>query len=174
MEKSSFAASSDAKVLADLMRNVGVGSTLTYGAMSEAIGRDVTTDRGLIYTAKGIVQREERMVFDSVYRHGIKRLADSDIVNLGDRARVRVRRIARRASQAITCVDYDTMPREAQVKHNTALSMLGVMVELGSEKSFIKLQQHVATAGTELPVGKASIAALGLIFSPQKNMVPVA
>lgn len=167
MDKSKFVASADAKVLSDLMRTMAVGSTLTYEAMSEALNRDVTADRGLIYTARGIVQREDRMVFDSVHKKGIKRLADTEIVSLGDRARFRVRRIARRAAQTIVCVNYDTMPREAQVKHNTALSMLAVMQDLVTDKSFSKLQKHVETAGAELPVGKASIAALGLIFGKQ-------
>lgn len=163
-KKPSFVSSADAKTLADLMRGVAIGDVLTYQTMSEAIGRDVLDDRGVMYTARGIVQREDRMVFDSVHKHGIKRLADIEIVSLGDRARSRVRKIARRAAQAIVCVNYDEMPREAQVKHNTALSMLGVMQELTTDKSFTKLQKHVSTAGTELPVGKASIAALGLIF----------
>lgn len=162
--KPNFVASADAKVLSDLMRRAAVGDTLTYEAMSAAINRDVTADRSLLYTARGIVQREDRVVFDSVQKVGLKRLADTEIVSLGDRARSRVRRIAKRASQAIVCVNYDTMPRDAQVKHNTALSMLGVVQELATDKSFLKLQKHVDTAGTELPVGKASIAALGLIF----------
>lgn len=164
MDKPSFAASADAKVLADLMREVVVGDTLSYQTMSTAIGRDVTSAPGLLRTARSIVQREDRIVFDCIVRTGLKRLADTEIVSLGDRARQRVRRIARRTSQAITCVNYDTMARDVQVKHNTALSMLGVMHELATEKSFFKLQKHVETTGAELPVGKASIAALGLVF----------
>lgn len=168
-QKPSFVASSDAKTLADLMRAVRVGDLLSYEDMNDAIGRDVTEDRNVIYTARHIVQREDRIVFDSVHKCGLKRLADTEIVSLGDRARSRVRKIARRTAQTIVCVNYDTMPREAQVKHNTALSMLGVMQELATDKSFAKLKKHVSTAGTELPVGKASIAALGLIFGKSEG-----
>ncbi len=166
--KPSFTASADAKTLADLLRCVNVGEVLAYDDMNAALGRDVTADRNVLYTARAIVQREDRMVFDAVLRVGIKRLADAEIVNLGDRARARVRRISRTVSQAITCVDYAAMSREAQVKHNTALSMFGVMAELATNKSFAKLESHVVSAGTELPVGKASIAALGLIFGNSK------
>lgn len=171
-KKPSFAASADAKTLVGLMRNIKVGEVLTYETMAEALNRNVTHDRSVIYTARGIVQKEDRMVFDSVFKLGIKRLDDSEIVNLGDRARTRVRRLSRKVTQAIVCVNYDTLSRDAQVRHNTALSMFGVMAELATNKSFIKLESHVATAGTELPVGKASIAALGLIFgntSPAGN-----
>lgn len=168
-DKPTFIASADAKTLADLMRDVPAGGMLHYEDMSAAINRDVTKDRGAMDTARAIVQRENRIVFDVVTKVGFKRLIDTEIVNLGDRARTKVRRLAKRTSRAIVCVDYDAMPREAQIKHNTALSMLGVMQELGTEKSFIKLQNHVEKAGAELPVGKASIAALGLIFSGGKS-----
>lgn len=164
-KKPNFVASSDAKVLADLLRNAEVGQVVTYEEMSEAIGREVTQDRSAIYTARAIVQREDRMIFDCVMKVGVKRLADADIVNLGDRARARVRKIASSVTKAITCVNYDSMSRESQVKHNTALSMFGVFSELSANKSFIKLQSHVSTVGTDLPVAKASIAALGLVFS---------
>lgn len=164
MTNPAFAASADAKTLADLMRSVAVGDMLSYDSMSDAIGRDVTAERSVIYTARSIVQREDRIVFDTICKQGLKRLADDEIVSLGDRARSRVRKIAKRTTQSIACVNYDEMSRESQVKHNTALSMFGVMLELATNKSFVKLEKHVATAGTELPVGKASIAALGLIF----------
>ncbi len=160
-----FVASADAKKLAGLMVKVSVGATLTYEDMSEALGRDVLQDRSIIATARAIVQRENQFVFDTVYKVGIKRLNDVEIVSLGDQALSKVRRISRKTSQKITCVAYDAMPREAQVRHNTALSMFGVLVELASSKSFTKLEKHVAAVGTELPIGKASIAALGLIFS---------
>ena len=53
------------------------------------------------------------------------------------------------------------MPKDKQTKHNTALSMLGVIGELSTEKSTQRLSQLIESTGTSLPTAKAAIAALG-------------
>lgn len=160
-----FAASADAKTLAHVLRQAKVGDTVAYKDLSAAIARDVCSDaRAAMGTARAILQREDKMIFDAVRGEGLKRLADVEIVSLGDRARAHVRRVSRNAVKKIVCVDYDALPKEKQTEHNTALSMFGVFCELATDKSTKRLSSSVESASAALPIAKASIAALGLVI----------
>ena len=161
-----FEASADAKTIASLLRIAPVGGVVSYDDMTCSIERSVLTDaKGVLNTARYIVQREDKMIFDAVRGVGLKRLADEDIVDLSDKARDHVRRTSKKLAKKLTCVNYDSMSKDKQTKHNTALSMFGVFCELATDKSTNRLQSFVLTAGIELPVAKASIAALGLLVS---------
>lgn len=158
-------ASAEAKVLASMLAECQVGDVVTYDALTAAIGRDVTgPQRHVLETARRLVMRERRMVFDCVQKVGLKRLSDTEIVALSDRTRDHLRRATRRTVKKLTCVDYDAMPREQQTKHNAAISMLGVIAELSTEKSLERLSVQIEKTGTDLPIAKASIAALGLVL----------
>lgn len=159
-----FQLSTDAKTLANMLKAVEVGGVITYKAMSKAIGRDVTAAaRPVLATARNIVQREHRMVFDCVRTEGLKRLNDSEIVDLSDQAMDRIRRTAKRTGGKLMCVDYDSMPKEKQTKHNASLSMFGAISELSKHASTKRLEREIEKhGGDQLPVAKATIAALGI------------
>lgn len=158
-----FVASVDAVKLAEVLASTEVNQIVKYTYLTEVIGRDVLQNRSLMETAKAIVQRENGFVFAAVRSVGLKRLQSEDIVDLGDNARARIRRVASTTTKKLKCVQYDAMPREKQIKHNTTLSMLGVIAELGSEKSYLRLESKVKDVASTLPVAKASLAALGNI-----------
>jgi hypothetical protein len=163
MENPSFQASTDSKILASVLQESKPGDVVSYKALSAAIGRDVqSTAKPALDTARRIVQREKRMVFDAVRGEGLKRLTDSEIVDLADKTRDGVRRATRRTVKKMVCVDYEAMPKEKQTKHNTAISLFGVLSELATEKVQHRLGAEIERSGTELPVAKATIAALGL------------
>jgi hypothetical protein len=159
-----FRLSSDSKALAVALAKVPVGETASYSSLTAAVGRDVqTTCRGALETARYIVQREDRMVFDVVRGVGLRRLLDGEIVDLSDRARDHARRHARRTVKKLICVDYGNLPRDKQTKHNAALSMFGVFSELASDKSQKRLETKIEQAGEKLPAAKAAMEALGAI-----------
>lgn len=158
-----IATSTDAKTLASVLSEITIGNVVTYQSLSEAIGRDVqSTSRGALATARKIVLKERRMVFDCVMNVGLKRLSDAEIVAIGDKTRSHMRRAARNATRKIVCADYNSMTKDLQVKHNTSLSLLGVIAEMATEKASTRLESHISKVGTELPVAKATIAALGI------------
>lgn len=161
--KADFELSADSKTLASVLLEAKKDDTITYERLSKAIGRDVRGDgAGSLQTARRIAQREQRMVFDSVRGVGLKRLQDADIVDLSDKARDHMRRTARRTAKKLVCVDFDDLTNEKKVKHNAALSMMGALAELTTEKSLLKLQANVEHSRTDqLPAAKAAMAALG-------------
>lgn len=154
-----FETSTDSKTLAAVLAAATVGQIISYDELSKAIGRTVTASK--LSTARHIVQREQRIVFGAVAGVGLKRLSDAEIVDLSDSARDHLRRTTRKTAKKLHCVDYDAMPKDKQTKHNTALSMLGVIGELSTEKSTQRLSQLIESTGTSLPTAKAAIAALG-------------
>ena len=159
-----FRLSSDSKALAKVLETIAVTVVVPYADLTKVIGRNVqTVGRQAMDRARAIVQRESRMVFDPVRGVGLRRLPDGEIVDLSDKARERIRRVSRRTSKKLTCVDYGALTREKQTKHNTALAVFGVLVEMTSEKASKRLRAEVEAAGDgSLPIAKSALAALGI------------
>lgn len=158
-----FRLSSDSKAIAAELRKVAVGETSSYATLTAVIGRNVQgASRGALETARHVVQRENRIIFDVVRGVGLKRLADGEIVDLSDKARDHARRHARRTAKKLVCVDYDALPKDKQTKHNAALSMFGVLGEMATDKSQRRLEAKVLTAGVQIPNAKAAMEALGV------------
>lgn len=162
MHQPEFRISADAAAIARSFEALQVGETLTYAAISTLVGRDARSIRGAIATALQTVQRDKRMVLGTVRKVGYIRLNDGEIIDTYDQTRARIRRQSARAVKRLVCVDYDALPKDKQVKHNAALSMLGVIAELSSVGSARKIENSIAESGTSLPAAKAAIAALGI------------
>jgi hypothetical protein len=159
-----FEVSADARTLAHVLSTAPVGSVIEYSALNRAISRDVQGDaRSALESARKIVLTEHSIVFDAVRGVGLKRLSDAEIIDLPAKARAHIRRTARKTVKALVCVEYGGLSRENQVRHNTAISMMGVISEVAAEKSAKRLAGVVESAGTQLPAAKAAIAALGFV-----------
>lgn len=158
-----FRLSSDSKALAKELEAVEVGATVSYSQLTAAIGRDVQGGgRGALETARRIVQRDHRAVFDVVRNTGLKRLADSEIVDLSDRARDGLRHSARRIAKKLVCVDYQKLTAAHQCKHNAALSMFGAIAEMATDTAQRRLEKNIQANTEQLPAAKAAIEALGI------------
>lgn len=146
----------DARLLIDLLSKVGIGETVGYDTLSEAIGRDV---RGTAYsqlaTARRHLLRDKQMVFEAVHNVGIKRLSDAEIVATGESAVGRVRRAARRGTQRLTSVqDFDALPNALKLKHNAYLSTLGAIGMLAKGSAVKKVEEAVSASSGALPIGR--------------------
>ncbi len=162
MNQPDFKASIDATQIAKALSAIQVGGDITHEAIAAMCGRSFDRLRGAMATALGIVQREQRMVFASVRGVGYQRLNDAQIVDTFDQSSRRIRRIAARAAKKIVCVDYEKLPNDAKVKHNTALSIIGAMSEMASVGSAKRIERRIAECGTSLTAAKAAIEALGI------------
>ena len=85
----------------DLLVAAEIGGIVTLAAMSEAIGRDITLCRGYLYTAIRCVQRDNGIVFSCQRRIGYRRLPAAEMKTIGQVARAKIRRTARRGAQTI-------------------------------------------------------------------------
>jgi alkylated DNA nucleotide flippase Atl1 len=156
-----FQLSADSAAIVKAIEEMPVGGVITYAQLSAVIGRDIRHFRGSLESARKSVQRDKGMVFDVIRKEGIKRLADNEIIDLSDKAREHSRRHAKRIAKKLICVNYESLSKDKQVKHNAALSMFGTLSELSSTASMKRLEAQIQATGTQLTSAKSAIAALG-------------
>lgn len=162
MQQPEFRVSADASAIARAMEQLDVGDKLTYAEIEEIVGRDAKSVRRAIATAARIMLREKRMVFGVIRNIGFVRLNDAEIVGTFDQARHRVRRASERALMRLVCVEYTSLPKDLQVRHNAALSVLGAIAEMSSAGSVRKVERSISECGTSIPSAKTAIAAFSI------------
>lgn len=146
------ATSADARILYKRLCTATEGETVTYRELSALIERDVqTVARGALGTARGMCEREHRIVFDCIMNEGLKRLPNDQITTVADKRLSHIRRTTRRTLRTLACVDYAALPREQQPAYNAKLSILGVLSEAAKPKAIAKVE---AQSASELAVGK--------------------
>lgn len=146
----------DAKMIYERLIASSVGDTITYSELSELIGRDVQrTGRGALVTARRRARNIDRMVFGTVRTSGLTRLSDAQIVETGEGALSHIRRAARRGAQTVLCVqNFNSLPNEKKVQHNTYVSMLGMMAEVAKPAKIRAIEKSVEATQAALPLAK--------------------
>lgn len=117
----------DVLLLRKRLEAVSVGETVGYEELSALVAADVRTRRySALYRARMRLFREKQMVFSPVRSVGIKRLGDREIAMLGNSFAKRIHKVARRGMRTLACVhEFGGLDLEAQVAHNTGMSVLG-------------------------------------------------
>jgi hypothetical protein len=146
----------DARLLYERLKQVGVGETIRYEELDAVVDRDVRNGaHGVMTTARRRAQNIDQIVFGTIRGVGLKRLNDAEIVDTGQSQIDAVRRRARRAFTILTCVsDFDALPAESKVKHNTYASMFSVLSNVTKPGQIKKVEQHVERTQAELPLAR--------------------
>lgn len=145
----------DARMVFEKMIAVSVGETITYAEMTKIVGRDTQNGaRGVIATARRKAMNEHRMVFAPIRNVGFKRLNDTEIVDTAEHDMNRVRHAARRAGKRITMVDFDRLPNDRKIRHNTYMSMFGALHAMTTQGSVKALEKEVTKSHAALPLAK--------------------
>lgn len=127
----------DATLLGKRLCKMEMGEELTYAELSELVpGRRLDgKDRSVLYSAMRYAKAQSGVVVKAIRGVGIKRLADEDIVTLGDYGYQRIRKISKRTTSDILCANYAVLSNEDKLKHNTAISTLGVIQQFTTKKA---------------------------------------
>ena len=150
----------DTQTLADLLRGVAVGEVIEYGALSAAIGRDITMRRDVLERARRRVMRENNMVFGTLINVGLKRLDDIETISfVNQHRRLRIRSQASKAIREIGTVDYGKLPRESQVSHNAGMALFGA-IHASTESTHLKTLE-TQVANDQLPDTSGTLAMVG-------------
>lgn len=146
-----FSRSTQTNALIDVLRAAQIGSVVSYAALSEAIGEDVTECRHYLYTAVNVLQ-SEGIAFGTVRGEGVKRLVAEEIPAIGESAMGHIRRTSRRARKRMGVVGgMNDVPNEVRIKVNAAASMLGVIENFSSNKSRKVVESEVAKTNGPIP-----------------------
>jgi hypothetical protein len=160
MIKPNVRVDSDAKLLADMMKETAEGATVPRSAISECAGRDIQASPYALNKAREILRKEHRVIFKAVHGIGFMRVANEDIPDLGDSYRSKIRKTARRATKVLTTVDYDKLSNEQRTKHNASLAVFGAISEVGQNKSLASVEKLIDQSPASLPHAKAALLAL--------------
>lgn len=154
-KKPNFVASIDVRALCKVFAETRVGEVLTYQQLSEVIRKDIQTEgRQALTSARAITQRELGYVFGTIFRVGLKRLSDIEIVQTGQQTVVKIRNQSKRGAQRVATAAPEKLPIESRIQQNTYLSLLAMVHATVQEKRLKKLEERVAQAEAKLPLDK--------------------
>lgn len=149
------ALSVDARMVFERLVTVSVGETVTYDELTKLIGRDTQNGgRPVVASARRKAMNEQRMVFAPIKNVGFKRLNDIEIVDTAEADLSKVRRAARRAGKRIAMVDFDRLPNDRKIRHNTYMSMFGALHSMTTQASVKALEKKVNESQAALPLAK--------------------
>ena len=136
--------SAECRALADLFAAAPVGGTVTYAAMSAAIGRSIADRRYLAIRAMQVATRETGAIFGSVRGIGYQRLQPQDAHMLGAHMRGRIRRGAKRTAEAIVAAIQSTnsLPDDAKRRAYAEVNAMQLVRHIAADK-------QVSAASTE-------------------------
>lgn len=157
-----FQVSPDALLLADRLRQVPVGEAIDYDALSDIIKRRVNKDaRHVLRTARDIVLREDRIVFEAV-RGGIKRLTDAEIAAMGPYYIKLIRRRSVRAERKVECANIAALPLGQQAIAYASITLFRLFKTVGANKNQKRVAHICARTQMALPPRAALEAQFGI------------
>ena len=150
-------ASVEAQELAKFLETAEVGDVYTYQQLNQHAKCDVQLRNTVLQTAQRIVQRQHKMVFDTIVGVGIKRLSDDEIPDVGESSIKRSRNIAKKGMRALECANLANMNSETKVKAITAKTILGLFSQSGSRKVRCLAEQGARAESDNLKIGNISV-----------------
>ena len=153
-ERSNFERGIETQSMIDKIGDVEVGAIITYNEMSEILGFDIQKNRGPLMSARDIVFRENGVVFETIRNIGIKRAEDAAIVDAATGDVRRMQRFTRKRVKMLQCVDFNQLKAEGKIKHNTAMSIYGVLGYITKRTQVKRLESKINVLQQILPVNK--------------------
>ena len=133
----------DTQTIADLLASCPNGGTVALADITAAIGRDITGCRYLVYGAMRVAERDSGAVFASVRGVGYRRLLASEIAEVGQTARAKIRRAARHGVRTISAgmAGANDIAPDAMRKILAEQSALGMLEHMARDKNLPKLTE---------------------------------
>lgn len=150
-----FEPSIDARLLADRLSEVPAGETVKYADLNLVINRNVqAAARGALMSARRLLERERRILFESIVGVGLKRLTNEEIPKLGEAARRRIFKFSKRAVRKVSAADYEALSPQGKNQYNSALVALGTVAHFSSRDGAKKIESAVKEAQKPIPLAK--------------------
>jgi len=125
-----------------------IGDVITYEELAKEIKRKVPN--GILVTARKRLLTDERMVFGTIRKVGLKRLSDSEIVNTSTAALGSIQRATKREKKRLVSVDFENLPSNMKIKHSAIAATLAVVNEITKEKKQNRLESSISNENQKL------------------------
>jgi len=144
----------DTRVVYDRLKATQIGETVLYADLTKLIGRDI---RGVaswvLQSARRKALHDDQLVFGSVRNEGVRRLADTEIVDTGHDAITQIHRRSVRSLRKLASVqDFSALPPQDKVRHNAYASLLSISAHATRDKQVKKIEQAVEKSQAALAV----------------------
>lgn len=157
-KRPNFEMNIDTRAIFDRLKQVPIGGSITYDALSALLGRPVSGGTPTLQSALRALERDG-CVFANIRGQGYQRLDDVSIVKASEHDRLLIRRKARRAVERLTSVqNFEALPNDMKVKHNAAMSGFGAIVSIMHPSKMKTLEEKVEAAQAKLPLAKTLAA----------------
>ena len=115
----------DTQVIVKLLSEMAgkEGQIITYAVMGQAVGRDLQRhDRHILESARRIVFRDHRLVFDTVVNAGLKLMTDEEVARSGERTTAHIRRSAKKQLRVFGygIRNFDGLSKDAKTERPSA------------------------------------------------------
>lgn len=130
-------------------------TVLEYDTLSKVAGCDVTKKRYVLRTARAIVQREERMLFQPVKGIGIKLLTPSEEVGVGEDGLKAINKKATKTLKEMSCVKFDELSDQDKIRHNVNASIVGATRQFTGRNAKLKIEGAVVQQSERIDVSDA-------------------
>ena len=146
--------SADTLLLMSALEKLDVGETMTYEDLTDVVKRSVQgSARHNLNSARKILERERRRVFGIIMGVGVKRLNDKEIAVSGVDTIKRVKRMASRGINRMTCVIYEHLDNDSKIRFNTDASILGALAHISKGTSIKKIENKAKEQQQRLAIG---------------------
>jgi hypothetical protein len=153
--KMKFQKSADTKIIESILAECKVGQTITYEALSKAIGRDVRQfAMPSLRSARQGLLKSKGFVFAVETNIGLVRLDDSQIVESMESDRKKLQRAATRTINKLSVVDFDKLTQEKKKQHTVAAAQMGVIAMFSKKSTAAKIASSVNDTKTTLAIGE--------------------
>lgn len=121
----------------DLLTATPRGQVISLNQISATIARDIRLCRHLLYSALRVMERDKGIAFACERGKGYRQLASDEIVKVGQTARSRIRKTARRGIRTMSAAmaGANDLTDDMRRKVLSEQSALGLMEHLSREKS---------------------------------------
>lgn len=158
-----FVQAIETRLLIERMKQMAVGDTLEYSEIESITGRKLVRARSALDTARSSLLKTDGMVFGTITKVGIKRLADDEIVNSSVTTEKRIGRMSRREIKRLSCANYNALSQDQKVTHNARMTVFAMAADISSAASVRKIEGAVKDSGSAIPSAKAAVIALSSI-----------
>ena len=159
----------DTRRIADLLAVLPRGELITLAQISAAIDRDIRLNRGYLYSAMKIVEREMGAVFACERGKGYRRLASDEIIKIGQTSRARIRRQARRGIRSMSAGVGGANDIEPDMARRILAeqSALGLLEHIARDKNLPKVPEKDTRPLPVATTARAFLRAIGAETEPQ-------
>lgn len=152
LKRPEFIQSRETQICYDLFREIRTREPplITWNELCEATGKSRSQIRGAIQTAAKRALNDDGIVIESDHGIGYRLRVDNELMNSGQRAIERSRRIQRVGLKKMNCADMAKLSAEDRATHNVRKSVIELGLLISRPRTISSVNQMVLRKHNEL------------------------